>query len=196
MIAGNQVSNSLAYRFIFLMTHREYARLRDMLEKLRVLSRTDPALAPALTGTTMGSDIITLLAPTPQRRHARSRAPRIMGHAPSDIIEAASLRECILPFSTRWLIEGLVSQGILLPIERWNLLEALDEFTPIREANGEEGLVIPGETDEAKAVRVAEASGLGLRERVLEVLFNEERIAHIPALIRSECDYRACGKSL
>jgi RNA-dependent RNA polymerase len=178
-----QISNSLAYRFIFMMSKREEQKLRDMLARLRVLSRTDPALAPAVTGTTLGADIVTVVKTEFQRRYAKAR-PRLVGDVQPP--PAAALEED-LPFSTRWLIDGLISQNIVLPAERWDLLRALDEFVPVKPLDDEIELVIPGESKEDRERREAEQTGLGLRERVLEALFNEERIHNIRALLSSEC---------
>jgi hypothetical protein len=166
-----------------MMSKREEQKLRDILARLRVLSRTDPALAPAVTGTTLGADIVTVMKAEIQRRYAKAR-PRLVGDVPPP--PPATLEED-LPFSTRWLIDGLISQNIVLPAERWDLLRALDEFVPVKPLDDEVELVIPGESKENRERREAEQTGLGLRERVLEALFNEERIHNIRALLSSEC---------
>lgn len=76
-------------------------------------------------------------------------------------------------FSKRWLIEGLVSHGIILPFEIHMLLQALQEHCPTSPS---------GHNDAAEA----EAQGK-FQERILTAMFNEERIKDISMYVKSKC---------
>lgn len=75
-------------------------------------------------------------------------------------------------FSKRWLIEGLVSHGIILPFEVQLLLQAMHEHCPTNPS---------GRND----VYEAEAQGK-FQERILTAMFNEERIKDINMFVKSK----------
>lgn len=77
-----------------------------------------------------------------------------------------------LKFSMRWLIEGLVSHGIILPFEIHQLLSALQEHCPIRSSGSKNSY---GTEQEHK-----------YQERILTAMFNEERIRDINTYVKSK----------
>lgn len=87
-----------------------------------------------------------------------------------------------LPFATRFLVEGLVSHGIILPFEAIGLVRKLDELIPLND-RAKLGRVIgtPAWAYEGPMQHEPQL----LRERVLGCLFMEDRIHDIGAIVKS-----------
>lgn len=92
-----------------------------------------------------------------------------------------------LDFTTRYLVEGLVSHGIILPFERKGLLDVLDNRLPLDDMQTVRKTInarqIPGWISQGYEHGTVEE----LREKVLASLFTEERIKNLDAVIRGMC---------
>ncbi|WVQ80184.1 hypothetical protein IAT38_002289 [Cryptococcus sp. DSM 104549] len=125
------------YRWVFFMNDKEYAKLRLCASNIRALSDIDPE--------------IRLMANIPKRSYhvvyVLSGAEYKQQYTLPDLSR--------VPFSTRTLIEGLVSHGILKPVDVVELVSSL------------------------KRVAVVPA----FQDRILEALYNQERIRDVKALV-------------
>lgn len=101
-----------------------------------------------MTGNEDGQDILAHLSNTKQRQLL---TPTII---PLSFTPHAHLNQ-IADFKIRFLVEGLISQAIVIPSELPELMSALASSTP----------------------------NIDLRERVLCALFNEERVKNITRLV-------------
>jgi hypothetical protein len=77
-----------------------------------------------------------------------------------------------MTFGVAWLIEGLISHGIILPFEAMTLVRALEDAGPSQRTGRRRGN--------------EQATSEGLQERILVAMYNEERIKDVEAYVRSE----------
>jgi hypothetical protein len=130
------------------LTDGRYRILQRLLEKLRLCGTDD--LSTSSANGPQAVDVLSHRSEEAQRRFlAPLPMPRMEGYAP-------------LAFGVAWLVEGLISHGIILPFEASVLVRALEASCPTR------------------------AGGRGVQERILGSMFNEERIKDVEAYVRSK----------
>jgi hypothetical protein len=169
------------------VTDAKYRILESLLQKLRMYSvdangrlpRTLPQHLknPGASGTlNQGLDVITHRSEAAQRRYLQSipmPTKTRQEHSTGDASAAKGWQPLEgMTFSIRWLIEGLISHGIILPFEANQLVNALEKAFPTRLSGRKE----PYEQNVWQS----------LQERVLCSIYNEERIKDIDAYVRSE----------
>lgn len=184
-----QMSQYLTYRFTMYLTDNQYSLLTRLLRRLRIYSvssRPDLRIAGFNGAQRQDPNIISQRSENTQRKYLKSYSmpdlpavPSINSPQPGNMAKlAAKLSELLKDqrFSKRWLIEGLVSHGIILPFEVQLLLEVLQTYCPSNPS---------GRLDsyEAEAQRK-------FQERILTAMFNEERIKDINAYVKSKCTHR------
>lgn len=184
-ICNPQMPQYLTYRFTMYLTDNQYSLLTRLLQRLRIYSVSiRPELRIAGFNGARGQDlnIISQRSENTQRKYLKSYnmpelpgVPSINSPQPGNMAKlAAKLSELLKDqrFSMRWLIEGLVSHGIILPFEVQLLLEALEAYCPSNPS---------GRLDsyEAEAQRK-------FQERILTAMFNEERVKDINAYVKSK----------
>lgn len=129
------------------MSQAEYHRFMQCTRKIRALAQEDPQ-ADLISSTNVRWQILKL----------DKMGYRDMYEIPEEDLAA-------LPFSSRILVEGLISHGILKPGDIPLLMQTLSHV----------------------------ARTPHFKDKILESLFNEERIRKVDALVRSEscaCGYR------
>lgn len=172
-----QVGKYLAYRFELYLSDAKYRILERLLSKLRLYSTEDlqGSIAPHLLNAGANGGIVQSLDVLNHRSEAVQRK-----YLASQPMPSSSKAESILadtPFSTRWLIEGLVGHGILPLSDVPSLIKALEQACPTK------GNRHPYEVKTWTA----------MQERILTAMFNEERIKDVGAYVKSEFrDVQAC----
>jgi hypothetical protein len=189
-----QISQYLTYRFTLYLTPNQYSLLTRLLQRLRiysVASRPDLRIAGFNGAQRQDPNIVSQRSENTQRKYLKSyhmpdlpgepstdnatKAPRPANMAKLALKLSDLLRD--QKFSKRWLIEGLVSHGIILPFEVQLLLQAMEEHCPTNPS---------GRNDASEA----QAQGK-FQERILTAMFNEERIKDINMYVKSECSVRS-----
>lgn len=164
-----QVGEYLAYRFELYLTDAKYRILQRLLWKLRLYSSDElqGVLSPHLLnagangGHIQGLEVLNHRSEAVQRKYLASRP------MPSSNFVESMLAG--IPFATRWLTEGLVSHGIILPSDASSLLGALEQACPTK--------------GDRHAWEVK--TWTGMQERILIAMFNEERIKDVNAYVKS-----------
>ncbi|KAJ9096569.1 hypothetical protein QFC19_007101 [Naganishia cerealis] len=192
-----KISQFLTYRFTLYLTSYQYNMLTRLLQRLRIYSvktRPDLRIAGHNGAQAQDASIISARSEGVLRKSLKSYGmPTLPGkslpgqsnnfdHAglsnfaqPGDLVRLAGELAGLLneqKFSMRWLIEGLVSHGIILPFEVHQLLSALQKHCPTR-SGGKNGSY--GAEQELK-----------YQERILTAMFNEERIRDINTYVKKK----------
>jgi hypothetical protein len=192
-----QVGGYLSYRFTLLLTTDEHDKLRKLLGDLGILAKDvlspqgidefnpshhrTPGINHGMNGTR--ADVVPIILTKPeriQRRKLGKPLPFPKGDLTARLLPGV-LRK--LPFATRFLIEGLVSHGIILPFEAFTLIDKLEEFIPLKDRQklgkslGRPGWEYEGRPEDEPQI---------LRERVLGSLFIEDRVKDMGSLVMSK----------
>lgn len=166
----SKVGQYLAYRFELYLTDARYRILERLLQKLRLCSAIDvgaPHLINAGANGSQGAqglDVLSHRSETAQRRYLAAQ--------PMPAMHERWRPAQGMTFSVAWLIEGLISHGIILPFEAITLVRALEENCPTQVSGSRTGH--------------EQRTWVGLQERILVATYNEERIKDIEAYVRSE----------
>lgn len=184
-----------------LLTSKQYGQLEELLARLRFLSqdgvpRDDQVLTAhsrGLPGIGSGSngtktEYVPLVSILKEDRLKRQLGPiyRLASDLPRRTYDLETKLDR-LPFSTRFLVEGLVSHGTILQSELYDLIQVLEFRLPVNDRQTAAHLLgIPAWKYDA---RLAESMD-SIRERVLASMFTEERIRSIDTLIFSQSDSR------
>jgi hypothetical protein len=113
--------------------------LRNHILKLQVAGRED------------GLDLLSHLS---QQKQVKLVVPETIPR-----VQPQKDLQSLTSFSIRFLVEGLVTHGIVMPSEVPELISIMNRACPT----------------------------LALKERVLTALFNEERVRHLARLVEGEC---------
>ncbi len=164
-----RIGTCLSYRFTMCLETNQVKMIGQFLDKFRLVYNADPSMnpSPTLWGyKSSGTELIDIRKENEKRIHTEPYPPPL---PPS---YGKTFRA--LPFTIRWLIEGLCSHNIILPHERPRLIQAMEDIMPINASN-----------------RAHREKTTKWRERTLTSLFNEERISDkIEYMLRSECRER------
>ena len=195
-----QVGEYLSYRFTFLMSPTEHRKLRSLLTDLGILARD--VLSPqgidefnssylrvhgqnhGMNGTR--SDVVPIISIRAEYLQ-RKKLSRPLKFPDVDWRTLESGLNDLGGFEMRFLVEGLVSHGIILPFEVELLMKKLREIIPLddRKKLAKSLGRAPWEYDGPLREDVVE-----LRARVLNSFFLEDRIKDIGSLLKSECKSR------
>ena len=179
------------------MTTDEHDKLRKLLGDLGILAKD--VLSPQgidefnsshvhTHGNNHGAngtrvDVVPIISIRPehfQRRKLGKPLPFPQGDLTAGLLPGIMRK---LPFATRFLVEGLVSHGIILPFEAFTPVDKLEEIIPLtdRKKLGK-SLGRPGWEYEGRPKDEPQ----NLRERVLGSLFMEDRVKDMGSIVKSE----------